>query len=559
MASNRQPQQHRFSPLALSFGRVAAVSALALGGTGAIAHLPIADAQAGVQPGSNLIAPSLLAAPSRPLVAQATIIYVDASRGQDSGAGSQAAPLRTVTAALQRAKAGNTVKLAPGTYNRQSGETFPLVLPEGVILAGEEGNRGQTVIINGGGVKISPTFAGQNMAIWTGRSTQVRGVTVTNTNVRGTGIWVESNNPLIENCTFTQNNREGVFVTGTGDPRVANNSFIANGGNGISIANNAKGQIENNLFQNTGFGLAVSENGAPTVVRNQIVQNVDGLYLNDGARPILRNNLIADSQRDGLVATGSARPDLGTQANPGGNIFRNNRQFDINNGTIASLIAFGNTLDLRKVAGNIDLSGSTNNGGNNGGGSGLTDINGHWAQAQIEALVQRGVISGFPGGVFRPNDPVTRVQYASIISRAFNPPAKRPAIAFSDVNASFWGFPFIQTAVRGGFMSGYPEGVFLPDQQIPRLQVFVALASGLNYGNGDPALLNRYQDANQIASWARGYMAASTQRKVVVNYPTLALLNPNQVATRGEVAAIVYQALVNAGQAPAIASPYIVQ
>jgi len=45
---------------------------------------------------------------------------------------------------------------------------------------------------------------------------------------------------------------------------------------------------------------------------------------------------------------------------------------------------------------------------------------------------------------------------------------------------------------------------------------------------------------------------------VVVNYPSLALLNPTRPATRGEVAAIVYQAMVDAGKAPPIESPYIV-
>jgi parallel beta-helix repeat protein len=492
-----------------------------------------------------------------PKVAQVgVVLYVNPNGGQDApNAGSAGAPYRTIAYALQRAQPGTMVKLAPGTYSSQTGETFPLMLPEGVILSGDEPTKGQTVIITGGGVRISPTYAGQNMALWAGKNTQIRGVSVTNKNVRGTGIWVESTSPVIENCTFSQNNREGVFVTGTGNPTIINNIFANNGGNGASIANNAKGQIENNLFQNTGFGLAISENASPTIVRNQIVQNVDGLYLNDGAKPILRNNLIANNQRDGIVATGSARPDLGTAASPGNNIFRDNVQYDIDNGTPFSIPAYGNTLDIKKISGLVSLGGTPDN----PPPGTLTDISGHWAQAQIEALVKRGVISGFPGGVFRPNDPVTRVQYASIISRAFAPAPKRPAIAFSDINSSYWGFAFIQTAVRGGFMSGYPEGNFLPDQQIPRVQVFVALASGLDYGNGDPAVLSRYQDAAAIPFWAKGYISAATQRRVVVNYPNLAVFNPNQVATRGEVAAIVYQALVNAGKADPIPSPYIVQ
>jgi hypothetical protein len=43
-----------------------------------------------------------------------------------------------------------------------------------------------------------------------------------------------------------------------------------------------------------------------------------------------------------------------------------------------------------------------------------------------------------------------------------------------------------------------------------------------------------------------------------VNYPTPTQLNPNQNATRADVAAFVYQALVNAGRVPPISSPYLV-
>lgn len=485
----------------------------------------------------------------------AAVIYVDANSGQDGAEGSLARPLRTIAAALQRAKSGTTVKLAPGTYSQQTGETFPLLIPEGVILQGDEVSRGQNTIITGSGYRISPTFAGQNMTLWVVKTAQIRGVTVTNKVTRGTGIWIESANPTIENCTFTQNNREGIFVTGTANPVITNNIFTLNGGNGIAIANNAKGQIESNLFQNTGFGLSLSENAQPRVIRNQFIQNVDGLYLNGGARPVLRGNLIANNQRDGIVLVARAKPDLGTAIDPGNNVFRDNGQYDIDNATPDTVTSYGNTLNIKKIAGLVDFSGSTNSGSS---GSPFSDVQGNWAQAYIEALAKRNVISGFPGGVFLPNDRVTRVQYAAIISRAFAPAPRRSPREFTDVNAAFWGYPFIQTAVQGGFMSGYPEGDFRPDQPIPRVQVLVALASGLNYGNGSPSLLTRYQDANGIPFWAKGYVAAATQRQVVVNYPTLAQLNPNREATRAEVAAIVYQALVNAGKADPIISPFVV-
>jgi parallel beta-helix repeat protein len=485
----------------------------------------------------------------------APVLYVNPASGNDApGSGTEAQPYRTITYALQQAQSGSVIQLARGSYTKQTGEVFPLRIPAGVMLRGEPQTKGTTVAIIGGGEIVSPTFARQNVTLVANNDTGIWGVAVTNPNVRGTGIWVESVNTKIQDSTFANSHREGIFLTGTANPVIENCAFIKNGGNGISIANNAKGEIRGNLFQNTGFGLAVSQNATPLIVGNQIIQNQDGIYINDNARPILRKNVIENNQRDGIVATVRAQPDLGSAEQAGENVLRNNRQYDLHNATGSILYSVGNQLNQTKTAGQIEFIAPVAS-----GQSAFTDVQAHWAQAYIDALAQRNIISGFPGGLFRPNDPVTRVQFAAIINKAFSPTPAQPAPTFQDINTSFWGYQAIQTATRGGFMKGYPEGVFKPNQAIPRVQVLVALANGLNYNAGDTNLLSKFQDFTQIPSWAIMPVAAATQRKVVVNYPSLTLLNPNREATRAEVAAFVYQALVNAGKAEAIASPYIVQ
>lgn len=510
---------------------------------------------------SNQPAIAALPAPST-VVAQtpltATLRYVNPATGQDApeAGGSETTPYRTLTYALQQAAPGTLVQLARGSYTAQTGEVFPIVVPPGVIVRGSEDEKGQTVAIIGGGNFISKTFARQNATIRAESSTEIRGISVTNPNTRGTGIWVESSDPTITNCTFTNNNREGVFVTGTGNPKIVQNVFVRNGGNGVSTASNARGEIRDNVFQNTGFGLAIGANSSPTVASNQIIENVDGLYINDNARPVLRNNRIENNQRDGLVATAGAKPDLGTATEAGNNTIRNNRQFNINNSTNAPIYSVGNLLDTTKIAGRVELVAPPIAGQP---GSSFADVQGHWAQAYIDALAKRDVISGFPDGTFRPNDPVTRVQFAAILNKAFAPAPKTAAVSFQDVNTSFWGYQPIQSVVRGGFMRGYPEGVFKPNVQIPRVQVLVALSTGLSFPVSDNfTVLSQYQDVSQIPDYARRAVAAATTRKIVVNYPIVGQLNPNREATRAEVAALVYQALVNAGQAEAIPSPYIV-
>lgn len=184
----------------------------------------------------------------------------------------------------------------------------------------------------------------------------------------------------------------------------------------------------------------------------------------------------------------------------------------------------------------------------------------YWASGFIQALVNRGVITGFPDGSFRPEEPVTRAQFAAMIRKAFNKAPVRNAIQFIDVPAGFWAADAIQTAYTTGFLAGYPGNVFRPSENIPRAQVLVSLANGLNYvASGTPdSVLVAYNDASSIPDYARPSIAAATQKQIVVNYPDVRTLNPNQVATRAEVAAFIYQALVSSGQVSAINSPYIV-
>ncbi|PSR15911.1 S-layer homology domain-containing protein [filamentous cyanobacterium CCP3] len=191
--------------------------------------------------------------------------------------------------------------------------------------------------------------------------------------------------------------------------------------------------------------------------------------------------------------------------------------------------------------------------------------NSYWARPFIESLAEDEIIAGFPDGTFRPDQPVTRAQFAAIVRNAFQQPLDRTPPRFSDVSSSYWASAAIDDAYSQGFLSGYPNGAFQPETQIPRVQVLVALANGLDYsasGSVNEAL-STYRDAGQIPEYGRGPVAAATQNRLVVNYPNVDVLGPQRTATRADVAAFIYQALVAQGRMPALqaglsASNYIV-
>uniref|UniRef100_A0ACD5GR95 S-layer homology domain-containing protein n=1 Tax=Desertifilum tharense IPPAS B-1220 TaxID=1781255 RepID=A0ACD5GR95_9CYAN len=104
------------------------------------------------------------------------------------------------------------------------------------------------------------------------------------------------------------------------------------------------------------------------------------------------------------------------------------------------------------------------------------DLETHWYRTPIEALAARGIISGFPDQTFRPNDPISRAQFAALIQKAFPRPQQRLYVAFTDVPTNHWYANAIKTAYETGFLAGYPNRLFKPDEGIQRVQVLVALA-----------------------------------------------------------------------------------
>jgi len=185
-----------------------------------------------------------------------------------------------------------------------------------------------------------------------------------------------------------------------------------------------------------------------------------------------------------------------------------------------------------------------------------------WALPFISEMSARGIISGFEDGTFRPNQPITRAEFAAMLREAFEQePDERSAPSFGDVPADFWAASAIQKSYQIGYLEGYPGNVFQPLQQIPRVQALVALATGLGLNEPTDAagLEQTYQDADQIPDYARGKIAAATESGLVVNHPDTETLEPNQNATRAEVAAFIYQALVEAGRVEPVESEFIVQ
>ncbi|MDJ0733210.1 MAG: S-layer homology domain-containing protein [Nostocaceae cyanobacterium] len=486
-------------------------------------------------------------------------IYVNPVTGNDSNNGSRLTPYKSLTRAVAASKTRGIIQLASGTYNTANGEVFPLVIPAGVMVVGNEASKGQGIVISGSGKYQSSSFGEQNITLLLLGNAQIMGITVTNPHIKGTGIWIESTSPTVTNNTLSHCGREGVFVSGNAKPGVLDNLFVDNSAGGLAIAGHSKGEILRNIFQKNGLGIAVSDFAAPLIAHNTISGNGIGIALSRESRPVLRHNSIENNTQGGLLVNGKANPDLGSNQDPAGNIWRYNGNFDVNNATFIKLLSAGNQLNPGKIKGLVELIATTENTNNKVSiTTSFADMAGHWATAFVEALLKAGLISGFPDGTFRPEAPITRAEYAAVIAKTFHLPAKQTVRNFQDVQPEFWGASAIAKAMAMGFISGFPDGTFRPGQNLTRVQAIVSLVNGLEIDGGNTDVLTIYGDRAQIPSYATNAVAIATQKLLVVNYPQTGQLEPLRDITRGEVAALIYQALVASGKQKPIISPYIV-
>jgi hypothetical protein len=178
----------------------------------------------------------------------------------------------------------------------------------------------------------------------------------------------------------------------------------------------------------------------------------------------------------------------------------------------------------------------------------FVDIQRHWARPFIEALAQENLINGFSDQTFRPDQPVTRAQFSAMIQQAFD----ESNVEFDQVAAEDWisrDFGNNRTNRASNRQSRLSD-------PLTKAQILAALADGLGLSTRGSVnnSLSVYSDASRIPSYAREAVAAATQGGIVVNYPDVTYLDPAKTATRSDVAAFIYQALVNEGVLAPISS-----
>lgn len=160
-----------------------------------------------------------------------------------------------------------------------------------------------------------------------------------------------------------------------------------------------------------------------------------------------------------------------------------------------------------------------------------SDIGGHWAQGTIIQWTTNGYIAGYPDGTFKPDNSITRAEFVVMVNKAmgYN---KRGNAYFSDVSAAHWAYAEIMKGVEAGYITGNGDGTFRPDAPVTRQEAAVMISKILGLDQ-DYASAAKYVDYRYIPSWAAGYVGAVSKAGIMTGYPD-GDFKSDRVLTRAE-------------------------
>lgn len=176
----------------------------------------------------------------------------------------------------------------------------------------------------------------------------------------------------------------------------------------------------------------------------------------------------------------------------------------------------------------------------------FADIESHWAKDDIYALVEKGIIAGVTDTEFRPEDEVTRAQFAKLLVNALNIKFdKGAALSFKDVPAGAWYHDVVAAAVKAGLVKGGDDGIFAPDENITREEMAVIISQALKMKSAaaitdfeTEQIINKFTDKEDISALARQGIALAV-RSGILSGADRNTFAPHRSVTRAEAASVI--------------------
>jgi hypothetical protein len=182
---------------------------------------------------------------------------------------------------------------------------------------------------------------------------------------------------------------------------------------------------------------------------------------------------------------------------------------------------------------------------------GLSDIRGHWAEPQIELMLAKQVVSGYPDGTFLPEQVVTRAEFAKMLAVSLGLDAKARDLEgarsrFIDVVKNYWGTGYIEATADLGIIHGYGNATFRPDESLNRAELVIMCVRALRQQFGETTIQvpdniagkGRFSDEDVFPAWGAASILTAADLGLVTGYPDNSF-RPFNPITRAEAVKVL--------------------
>lgn len=180
--------------------------------------------------------------------------------------------------------------------------------------------------------------------------------------------------------------------------------------------------------------------------------------------------------------------------------------------------------------------------------AGLQDVEDTKYEEAVEYLRLKGIMKGYPDGTFRPDDCITRAEFAviAVLTKGLSSAETVQGNSnmgeqnqFRDVPADHWAYGYISTATNAGLLSGYGNGEFGTNDELTYCAAVTVLVRMLGAG----------PEVDKMGLWPTNYIIYATEKGLIKNVEIEDWL---ACATRGDVAIMVYNTLQILGEVYAV-------
>ncbi|MBQ1252383.1 MAG: S-layer homology domain-containing protein [Firmicutes bacterium] len=162
----------------------------------------------------------------------------------------------------------------------------------------------------------------------------------------------------------------------------------------------------------------------------------------------------------------------------------------------------------------------------------------HWANIYVEYLASKGVINGMGNGTFAPEAPLTRAQFVTLLAMMSGDDISGGTDQFTDVKKEHWYYEEVSWAAKAGVTNGVGGGLFAPENKITREEVASMVLNFFNYMGVAPTPIRTattFTDSADMADWSAQKVPVCQEVGVISGFPD-GTFRPKANATRAEAA-----------------------